>query len=1122
MKCPKCQFENVHRANFCNECGCELKNSCAVCSKINPPGSKFCNECGHNLDQPIESISTELSFDDKLIKIQKYLPKGLTEKILSQKDRIEGERKQVTVMFCDMVGFTSLSEKIGIEETYTIMDHVYEILIHKVHDYGGTVNEMTGDGIMALFGAPIALEDAPQRAVRSSLSIHREMIKFNEKMKQDKKDIPLLKMRVGIHSGPVVVGTLGNDLRVDFKAVGDTVNLASRVEGLAEPGTTYVTKDIFKYTTGLFRFEAFDEQEIKGKKETVRTYRVVAPSTRRTRFDVSAEQGLTPLVGRERELELLLDGYERSKAGRGQAFSLVGEAGVGKSRLLYEFRKAIAHEDVTFLEGKCLSYGRKIPYHPIIDILKSTFNILDDDLDATVIEKVKSGLGIMKVDEISSLPYLLNIFSVKNSGIDKIPMSPEERKDRIIEAVKHNILKGSEIRTLILAIEDLHWIDKSSEEILRGQLESLMGARIFMVLTYRPEYVLTWGGKSYHNQLNLNRLSNRESLLMVKRILRAGEIERDLENLILDKTEGIPFFIEEFIESLKDLKIVDSHNGEYFLVKDIQDVIVPTTIQDVIMSRVDSLPESAKKVLQTGSIIEREFSHELLKKVIGQSEHELLSNLSILKDTELLFERGIYPQSSYIFKHALTQEVVYDSILSERKKKLHIKICNAIEALHKDNLEEYFGVLAQRYTDSEHFEMGSHYSKLAAQKALKAGLLHDAIDYAKKRVFCVEKFPLTDSNQLERIDARATLSGYCASLSLFSEAKKAVVPIADVAVKLNYQRRLPAINTSLGIYTIYVEEDFPKAYQYLAEVLKIADKVGDFVSFGFTLYYLGCSLSLNCQFDEGLEHYDKLLELCKLADNQVAVSNTESSKSAFNHIFQGKIEIAHKVAKESLRIARETDDIYAKGMAYSSYGIACYINGQFEEAEGHLLQGLAFCDKIKLGTWQSYSALWLGEMYVDNLQFKKAQEYYLRAISAFEPDGYLPSFLNFFELCIDRAKVFNKEKTISFDELIKYYDNIKFKVFNGWIARHIAEVLIKVDYDNLSATKEWIKKAIKDDEREGLKWFLGKDYVLYAEFFNRKGNPIKANDYKNKAINIFRECGATGWVEKYEKELAEI
>ena len=294
----------------------------------------------------------------------------MTDKILAQRGKIEGERKQVTVMFCDLEGFTSISEKLGPEKMYGIMDQVYEILIHKVQDYEGTVNEMTGDGIMALFGAPIALEDAPQRAIRAGMAIHREMTKFSDKHKDE--NIPPLKMRIGIHTGPVVVGTLGNDLRVEFKAVGDTVNLASRMESLAEPGTTYVTEDTFKLTEGLFRFEALGGKKVKGKKDPVKVYRVIATSSRRTRFDVSAERGLTPFIGKERELEILLDGFEMSKSGRGRAFSIVAEAGVGKSRLLYEFRKAVANEDVTFLEGKCLSYSRNMAYHPIIDILKST------------------------------------------------------------------------------------------------------------------------------------------------------------------------------------------------------------------------------------------------------------------------------------------------------------------------------------------------------------------------------------------------------------------------------------------------------------------------------------------------------------------------------------------------------------------------------------------------------------------------------------------------------------------------------------------------------------------------------------------------------------------------------
>ena len=327
MQCPKCQFDNADGMNFCGKCGTKLERFCPQCNFANPCEYEFCGKCGNSLYFSSGTATKELSFDDKLAKIQKYLPKGLTEKILSQRDKIQGERKQVTVMFCDMEGFTPLTEKLGPDDAYAIMDQIYEILIHKVHEFEGTVNEMTGDGIMALYGAPIALEDAPQRAIRSSLSIHREMVKFNEKLKQDKNTIPPLKMRIGVHTGPVVVGTLGNDLRVEFKAVGNTVNIASRMEGIAEPGTTYISEDTYKFTEGFFRVEALGERQIKGKKEPIKVYRVIATSTRKTRFDVSAERGLTPFLGRNRELELLIDSFQRSKNGKGQAFSIVSEAG---------------------------------------------------------------------------------------------------------------------------------------------------------------------------------------------------------------------------------------------------------------------------------------------------------------------------------------------------------------------------------------------------------------------------------------------------------------------------------------------------------------------------------------------------------------------------------------------------------------------------------------------------------------------------------------------------------------------------------------------------------------------------------------------------------------------------
>jgi class 3 adenylate cyclase len=489
MKCPKCEHDNREGVKFCEKCGAKMEFVCPNCAAKIPLGTEFCGECGSKVSQPLEPPPKELSFDEKLEKIQRYLPKGLTKKILSQKNRIEGERKQVTVMFCDMQGFTALSEKLGIEEAYSIIDQVYEILIHKVHDYEGTVNEMTGDGIMALFGAPIALEDAPQRAIRSAYAIHREMARFSNRIKEEKEGIPPLKMRVGIHTGPVVVGTLGNDLRVEFKAVGNTVNLASRMEGLAEPGTTYVTEDTFKLTEGFFRFEALGEKEVKGKKQPISVYRVIAPSTRRTRFDVSAERGLTPFIGRDREVDLLLDAFARAKAGRGQAISIMSEAGVGKSRLLYEFRKAVANEDVIFLEGKCLSYSRGVAYHPVTDILKSNFNVQKGEEDSDIREKVRNGLKVLGADEATTLPYLLELLSVKDSGIDKIMMSPEGRKDRIIEALKRIVLKGSKIRPLIMSFEDLHWTDKSSEEVLKYVLESIPGSRVLLLLTGVPSLI---------------------------------------------------------------------------------------------------------------------------------------------------------------------------------------------------------------------------------------------------------------------------------------------------------------------------------------------------------------------------------------------------------------------------------------------------------------------------------------------------------------------------------------------------------------------------------------------------------------------------------------------------------
>ena len=1122
MKCPNCGIENREGANFCIDCGNTLETTCAQCNHLNLPESKFCEKCGFKLIEPAEKSSRELSYDEKLKNIQKYLPEGLREKILSQKNRIEGERKQVTVVFADMEGYTGLLDRLGIEDAYTIMDKVYEILIRKVHDYEGVVNEMTGDGIMALFGAPIAMEDAPQKAIRTAYAIHKEMAKFSERMKSKQGLAISIKMRIGIHTGPVVVGTLGNDFRLEFKAVGDTVNLASRMEGLAEPGTTYVSEETFNLTEGYFRFEALGEQRIKGKKEPVKLYRFIAPGTRRTRFDVNAERGLTPFVGRNRDLELLLEGFERSKAGNGQAFSIVGEAGGGKSRLLYEFRKAVSNENTNFLEGKCLSYSRGVAYQPIIDILQSIFNIAENDDDREIKEKIAMALQTLAVDEAATQPYLLEMMSVKDSGIDAIPMSTEAKRDRTMDALKQVILQYAAMRPLILAIEDLHLIDQSSEQLLEYLLENITDARIFLIFNYRPKYVCSWRKEACHSQINLNRLSNQDSLQMVYHILGTRTLEGDLEKLSLDKTEGIPFFIEEFVRSLKDLRLAVRKAEKYCLVKDYQEMMIPSTIQDIIMARVDALPKGAKDILQTGSVIEREFSFRLIKRVANISEEELLPHLSVLKDTELLYERGVFPESSYIFKHALTRKVLYDSILTSKKQNLHEAIGNAIEALFKDSPEKHYGVLTEHFIASRNYKKGALYSRLAESYAEKAASLADAINYAQKRIDCLEKLPPTDSVQKEIMDARTVLGLYSVQSGFHAKANKAVAPVVELAEKLAYNRRLPQIYTIVGSYKYIVEEDFPAAFKNLEEALAISEKSNDMVSSLFSNFWLAIVRSVNCDFEQADIHMARALEINKAANSNWGVSIIKSNLSYFIHYFKGSVKESYQTSREALEGANESGDIFSKAMASVCHGISCYGCGFFDKAIAHLTEGCQFCDKINLVIFHGLAHFWLGEASYEMGNYMEAEENYQQAIDILEHNRIIPSWANVSRIAIFKMRTIQKKPVAELDDLIDYADNNKAKIWDGWIYRNIAEILLHVDDQHFAAAEDWINKAIEADSSNGTMLNLGRNYALYAELCSRRGDQDKAVTAFQKAIAVFKDCGSEGFLKRAEKSLASI
>jgi class 3 adenylate cyclase/tetratricopeptide (TPR) repeat protein len=1113
MVCPQCQFRNREGAKFCSGCGTELEISCRNCSHPNLPGSKFCEECGASLTWPSEKIPKELSFTEKLDNLQRYLPQGLTEKILAQRDKIEGERKHVTVLFCDMAGFTPFVEKLGPEEAYGLMDRIYEVLIQKVHRYEGTVNEMTGDGVMALFGAPIALEDAPQRAIRSAMSIHREMVKFSHRMNQTKDGLPPIRMRVGIHTGPVVVGTLGNNLRVEFKAVGDTVNLAARIQSLAEPGTTYVSDDTFKLTEGFFRFEALGEKIIKGKNEPIKVYRVIAAGTSRTRFDVSAERGLTPFVGRDRELELLLDGFERSKEGRGQAYSIIAEAGVGKSRLLYEFRKAVANENVTFLEGRCLSYSRGVSYHPLIDSLKQNFDIRDGDRDAEIRDKVLKGLKVLASDDNKTLSSLLELLSVQAKEAESVSLSPEARKNRIIKAYTQIVLSGSEIRPLIMAFEDLHWIDEGSEDAFKALLDSISGARVFLIFTYRPEFVHTWGGRSYHSQLNLIRLSNRECLSLASHLLDGFKLDENLEKLIIEKTEGVPFFIEELISFLKHQEIIKNTGDKYCLIKNTKELLIPSSIQDVIMARVDSLSNGAKALLQTGSVAGREFSHDLIKMVSGIPDEGLWSHLSALKDAELLYERGIYPQSIYVFKHALTRDVAYRSLLQKKRNEIHQDIGNVLEQIYTERLAEVYEILAFHFLNGEDWGRAYKYCLAAGMKSFSRSAYEEAKGYVEEALTALQKLPREKARIEQEIDLRFYMRSVLLPLGLHEEWEALILGAEVLAREIGDDARLSnALNYLSSLHWIHDQPG--KAIELGQKALTLARKTNHFSYQVSIMFHLGIYSFSTGDYVKQVEYHQEVRRRLTgtVAYLQHGLS-TFPGAWARGHLALGMAELGdfdkiEVLGREALEIAEKVENAYTLAITHAFIGMAYLRLGKVKIALEHLEEGYKKCLISTVRFVLSFTAGALGLAYLLENETTQALSVLLEGT---KPEYLERGFWAVHSLTVlaDAYRVLGQINlaTETISRALKLATESEERGFESWAMLVMAR--INSDTDRIEDAKQWCLRALKQATDLSMRPLVAHCHQGLGDVHLRLGEKNEAQSEFDTAREMYRTLGMT-------------
>jgi tetratricopeptide (TPR) repeat protein len=797
--------------------------------------------------------------------------------------------------------------------------------------------------------------------------------------KSEEKQIPL-KMRIGIHSGTVVVGTLGNDLRVDFKAVGDTVNLAARLEQLSAPGSILVSESTFRLTEGLFRFEALGDKLIKGRTDPIAVYRILGSGRSRGRFEARAQKGLTRFVGRERELEILGDCFERVRKENGQAVSIVAEAGMGKSRLLYEFRKSLANEDVTFLEGRCVSYGQNIPYLPAIDILRDNFRIEAGDGPKEIQEKIKRGWEQIEPNAGQSvnetLPYLLELFSVEN-GFDALKnIEPDIKRRKTFEVLKELSLKGSRLRPLVIVFEDLHWIDRTTEESIKLLIENIPGARILLLLTFRSNYIPAWGGKTYYSQITLNRLSNRESLDMIRAHLDAEEIAEDLGGLILEKSEGVPFFIEEFTRTLQESGSVKKTDGRCHLSADFSSFSIPETLHDLLMSRVDKLPEGAKEILQIGSVIEREFGWNLLKEVTGLEEMALLARLSHLKEAELIFERGIFPRVNYIFQHALTRELVYNSLLTEKRQECHRHIAEAMENIFSDRLDEHSPMLALHFTQGGNAERGYAYHHTAGNLAANSYANQEAMEHFREAWRLIDEFSSDHEKTEKRLVTAVKLAEVMETLGEFEPTLALLQEVLPSSEGPDHLLSAARIRYWMG-HTLGNLGRYDDARVYLKQSLELSQKIKNIEIEGSAHDYLGQLDFFQAYLKKAFEHMTAAI--------QCQAEAGEPSRLPWTYGFKALIFCNLKGADEWASILENTESLInnsgndrAGCLLYNVKYQNALKTGQYLDAMNYALAGLKLADKIGEGIQKPFLLAYasLGALHAGQSEyaFQLAQE----------------------------------------------------------------------------------------------------------------------------------------------------
>ena len=1115
MCCGACGHGNRETAAFCESCGSRLAPTCSRCAADLRPGARFCDACGQAQAAPASPAPMPSTAP------QAYTPRHLAEKILAGRDALQGERKQITVLFADVVGSTELIRHRDPEEAQRLLDGAVQIMMEAVHRYEGTVSRLQGDGLMAMFGAPVAHEDHALRACYAALAMLDSVRGYADAARQTHG--AAIQIRVGLNSGEVIVRLISDDLHMDYTAMGQTVHLASRMEGLANAGTVLLSPSTLALAEGFIEGRPLGPTTVKGLEQPVDVYELIGAGTARTRLQASAVRGLTPFVGRQAEWAAIDRALTRAQSGHGHVVALVAEAGVGKSRLVWETAHSDAASGFRVLQTGAVSYGQTTAWLPVTELLRHYFQIESRDDHATMREKVTAGVLGLVPALARTIPALLALLDVSADDDAWAALDPRQRRGATLDAVRRLLLREGQARPLLLVFEDLHWVDAETQALLDGLVEALPTARILLLVNYRPEYTHSWGNKSYYTQLRIDPLEAASADEMLDSLLGHDSTVLPLKELLISRTEGNPIFLEESVRALIETGALSGERGGHRLTRPVAEIRVPATVQTVLAARIDRLPPEEKRLLQTAAVIGKDIPFVLLQAIASTPDADLQANVAHLQAAELLYAVSLFPELEYTFKHALTHEVAYGSLLQERRRELHGRIVEAIERLYADRLDEHVERLTHHAVRGQVWDQAVAYGRRTGEKAMARSANREAVTAFEQALAALAHLREDSATVEQAIDLRLGLRNALVPLGEYGRILDHLQAAESLATGLDDRRRLGWISTYLSNYFATMG-DYDRALEAGERALAIAAPLGDLALQIMANFFLGFAHLFLGSYRRAVQYLSRNVEALQ-GDRMYEHFGEPGLPSVFSRAFcgwclaeLGEFAEAIRIAMEGVRIASVTDQPFTLGHAYLGIGIVHLRRGQLEPAIAALERGQQTC---QFGdTLFPWIASHLGYAYALSGRAVEARPLLELAVEQAATmkgigQGLLAAHLGESCLLAERAA---EARQLAQHALELSRENGQ-RGAEVYALRLLGEIAARRDPPNAEEAESRYREALALAEELGMRPLQAHCHLGLGKLYRRVGRIDEARAALSTAIEMLREMGMAFWLPEAEGEL---